>query len=79
MISFTCDCGKKKVMDKEDLVSMGVEGLHYCKGECEAKVQAFLDARDELHTKTQEYWNKGYKKLVKEHGEGFVLPDQIWM
>ena len=73
---FTCDCGKQKPMAQEDLVQMGVSQKYYCKGECEEKVQEFLDKRDELHDKTVDYWNKGLKKL---YSKDFQFPDEdIW-
>ena len=76
MLIFTCDCGKKKPMEQEDLVQLGVEGLMYCKGDCEAKVTEFLSKRDALHEKTQDYWNKGLKKL---YSKDFQYPDEkLW-
>ena len=77
-LKYVCDCGKEKAMDREDLVQMGVSQKMYCKGECEQRVQDFLNARDELHNKTQEFFYKGMKKLYKD--KTFQLPDEdIWI
>lgn len=71
---FVCDCGKKKHLEEDELVRMGVSQQMYCKGECEERVQEFLDARDELHEKIQKIWASGMKKLYKTN-DGFELPD----
>ena len=73
---FTCDCGKQKVMPREELVEMGLSNCLYCKGDCEARVQAFLDARDKLHDKVAAEWTTGLEKLHKKMGKDFTLPEQ---
>ena len=75
MLIHVCDCGKQKQMDEADLVPMGVEGRLYCKGECQERIQQYLDDRDELHDKVQKVWESGIKNLKKVHGHDMELPD----
>lgn len=77
MIRYVCDCGKEKVMDKENLVPMGISQKLYCKDECEDKVKAFLDDRDVLHEQMLRIWAEGLTKLYSKHGKDFDLPDEI--
>lgn len=73
---YTCDCGKQKVMPREDLIEMGLSRCLYCKGDCEARVQVFLDARDELHDEIIDMWKDGIANLHAEMGKDFKLPEQ---
>jgi len=65
----TCDCGKQKPMSPDDLVFM-VSRL-YCKGDCEEKVQKYLDSVDALHDKVEKTWSDGMKKL---NSKDFLYP-----
>lgn len=73
---YTCDCGKEKILPKEDLIEMGLSRRLYCKGDCEARVQAFLDARDELHDEIIVIWKDGIDNLHAGMGKDFKLPEQ---
>jgi len=71
-----CECGQKKVLDEGQYVVLGITKKVYCKGECEEKVIEFLKARDEIHDKVQEKWNRDMAKLNKKYPD-FEMPD-IW-
>ncbi len=75
----TCDCGKQQIMPKDGLVAMGVSQKMYCIGECQEKVQEFLDARDEVHNEAVAVWNKGLAELYLA-SKDFELPDNnLWI
>lgn len=77
---YTCDCGKKKVVDDiNELKPMGVMGKLYCIGECADKMDAFLKERDELHDKVSKLWQTGLDRLKKKyHDQGCgCLPDEV--
>ena len=72
-----CDCGKQKIKEKNELIAVGVCGRLYCKGDCQARAQAYLDARDDLHNEIIDTWNDGMSTLKNVHGDNFELPDTL--
>ena len=70
-----CDCGKRKLLDDDEFVKLGIAQKIYCKGECEEKVTEFLDARDAIHDSVVKKWNKDLKALYKNYPD-FQMPDE---
>ena len=79
-VRIVCECGAKQVEKLEDgfLVVLGMAELrHYC-DTCRIPAEAFLRARDELHTDIQRQWTGGLAALREKYGadmNGGSLPE----